>query len=375
MTFVKLSNASFPSFAERVDFPEGYSQLTWEQVSEHSFSDEILELLTAIKPDFNRDNVFTLQSTNGFSEAVYTFTLCKSNDGTPVLTFGNGADQNVVPITIGEERVRGANINIFKAGEAVIEFREGQQDSIMVSVAYGNTVMNVKPKFQEGVKLEHLSPVPTIEEFSTMLDSIGSYGYKLKDVVRPLVRKGVKRLDGSICMKVISWQALEKKTGYPQSIEVNVEYNGDVLINNGGKLILKKNHYEPIAMTETGETVKKLTKLYISVDQTPGQQLFDKDFGLKAWQTIESGGQVRLLITSIPTRQPEYYHPKATIQLVSGNKDSKLFQQAQLEPSKTAKASDIMPNDSDSLMETIPVKATTVKATISDPDDNDDIPF
>ena len=361
MSHVKLSAAAFPSFSETFDFEDGYSAFSWEQIQEHVFSSEILELLTAIKPDFNRENTFTLKASNGFAEAVYAFTLCRDNaSGKAVLTFGNGSENNVVEITEGIERVRGANVKVYKVGEAVLEFRAGNQDSIICNVAYGNTSMDVKSKFVEGVTDKHLSPLPDIVDFAEMVTPIGTYGYKLKDIVRPLVRKGVKKLDGVIVMKVLSWQALEKKAGYPQSIEINVEYTGDIYQRNGKENILKKNHYPAIAMNEQGETITRVTKLYVSTDQNSGSQLFDNDFSKKAYLTYQNGGEVRLLITSIPTSQPEYYHPQNMIQLVPGN-SSKQVQQARLEPAKTASVSDIMP------IETVPVPVKVVS--------EDDLPF
>ena len=276
---------------------DGVFPISLEELEDHEQIDDIRRLLTALKPDFNTENVFALNVQDCTPLGIYTFRLTLKN-GLPVIDFGANDGINEVVLTYKDKNFFAGDVKL-----SVVPKEYGKADSPPIfSLVLGEkknsvSVMIYAKLAHDKVTFTEIDYCETQEELASLLGSIGTIGVKLTDLVRAQVRAGCKgQLPQPVIAEIHSWEIIdppEDKPDYGQSVKFAI---------SGVESALRVNKDESV------EVVEKPQAVFISAKQASAKMVMS-DMVRNLMAYINYGGKLLLKITAVNKNDPEKYMP------------------------------------------------------------------
>lgn len=276
---------------------DGVFPISLEELQDHEQIDDIKRLLTALKPDFNQDNVFALKVQDCTPLGIYTFRLTLKG-GLPVLDFGANDGINDIPVTVTDKGffVGDAKLEVFSKDPSkadappVFNLSVGEKKNKVVIPIYAKLA-------DDKVNFTQIECCETQEELASLLGSIGTIGVKLTDLVRAQVRAGCRgQLPQPVIAEIHSWEIIdppEDKPDYGQSVKFAI---------SGVESALRVNKDESV------EVVEKPQAVFISAKQASAKMVMS-DMVRNLMAYINYGGKLLLKITAVNKNDPEKYMP------------------------------------------------------------------
>jgi hypothetical protein len=187
--FDELQNQMF-------DTSKKYLPLGVEILDNHIYGPQIRGLLDTISDEYNTENIFNLEVSEGFPIAVYGFTIALNKEGIPSLMFGNSDNKpNEFPIDVITDEDGDSSFNVRKA---YIEFEQNPTTKIIDAyVGYKRVRVKARALLVENLNFVQLEKADNIDKLAGCLGTIptgSGYAFKLKGLSSPQVieQKGVK---------------------------------------------------------------------------------------------------------------------------------------------------------------------------------------
>lgn len=337
------------------------------------------KIISVIKPDFEKDNLFAAKVDYGMIMQLLGFSLALQDDKL-CLIFGSLTDEpkcNTVEVQYVNGKLIAGNAKILIS--ATDPTKENSEANFMLSLetakADGSAEKWRIPLYghiKEGVSYDTLEDCSSLDEFASNFKPFGGLGCKLVDFVRPYIgqaKTSKNRLPKPIILNITSWDIKEAPAENP-------EYGESVLF-------ILDQATVPKAQLEDGTIVEKPSGVYINAKR-PGlgvaaQMMMNPQYADMALAHMAKGGRVQIWITEVNANEPNRKMPRHQIRIEPLTDATAAIAAGSTEAVSVTKAAKEFVNvvthasNGSKPLEAVPV-AVGASSTDSDDDEDEDIP-